>query len=388
VHPSRETTMTTSTSDQIQSLLKGINTTSQALQELIETERTEQAATKDELDATKAELVVEEEEHAVTKARLEESETVRVNLEAQNTALAVKVQKLEARRDAIEQCHRAIERGDLRAVRRFYMLHGRTILDLENGWTALHVVCYHGHLEIVRYLMETCHADACAVTSLHLLCACHQLKVAQCFQANDDDTDIGATNENGETPLHCACAQGELQIVQYLVETARVDIHVGNQCGCTALHTACERGRLAVVRYLVETAGADIDATNQRGETPLHVACDSVFGELAIIRYLVESAGLDIYAVDTFGDSSLHLAVRGGKVEVVQFLVEEKGADVEASGADGYNALHLASEKGDLTMMMYLVKHIPYDPWAKAAAPTDEYDQCWGLRCGTPRHWR
>jgi type IV secretory pathway VirJ component len=102
--------MTTSTSNQIQSLLKGINTTSQALQELIETDRTEQAATKGELDATKTELVVVQTELAVTKAKLGESETMRNNVEAENKTLALQVQKLEKRRDAVPPIDEQIQR--------------------------------------------------------------------------------------------------------------------------------------------------------------------------------------------------------------------------------------------------------------------------------------
>ncbi|XP_059707549.1 ankyrin repeat domain-containing protein 22 isoform X3 [Haemorhous mexicanus] len=100
----------------------------------------------------------------------------------------------------------------------------------------------------------------------------------------------------GDTPLICACRQGNNRIVDYLLRKhadvnlrnkvsktkqnehlvkmllrAGVDVNATDSSGSTALHYACEMKNQAVIPLLLE-AHADTSVKNQDGETPLDIA--------------------------------------------------------------------------------------------------------------------
>ena len=87
-----------------------------------------------------------------------------------------------------------------------------------------------------------------------------------------------------DAPIHIATANGNLQIIKYLIENQNVDINLKGSGNWTPLHYACKNGSLPIVEYLI-SKGAQIDAKNDYWETPLHIA--SYFGNSNVIRYLV-----------------------------------------------------------------------------------------------------
>ena len=64
-----------------------------------------------------------------------------------------------------------------------------------------------------------------------------------------------------QTPLHIACENGHLPIVQYLIEKgAKIDVFDGFQQ--TPLHYASENNHNSIAQYLIKK-GAKIEITNQ-----------------------------------------------------------------------------------------------------------------------------
>ena len=68
-----------------------------------------------------------------------------------------------------------------------------------------------------------------------------------------------------------ACAGGHVEVAQWLAAQAAQLISLADQDGATPLHHACMQGQLAACRWLVE-AGADIAAVTRGGEGMLAVA--------------------------------------------------------------------------------------------------------------------
>ena len=71
-----------------------------------------------------------------------------------------------------------------------------------------------------------------------------------------------------ETPLHIACNQGYLSIVQYLIEKG-ANIEAKDKYQQTPLHIACQNNNLPVVQYLIEK-GANIEAQDYQKRTLIH----------------------------------------------------------------------------------------------------------------------
>ena len=102
-----------------------------------------------------------------------------------------------------------------------------------NRMTALHIASWNGNLEIVKYLIETCHVDK------------------------------EAKNNNGRTALHCASANGHLEIVKYLVENGHIDKDAKDIDGRSAHDLAMIWEKSVVAQYLLKMS-VDTTAVNGR----------------------------------------------------------------------------------------------------------------------------
>ena len=134
--------------------------------------------------------------------------------------------------------------------------------------------------------------------------------------------------QNNETPLHLACQNGHLHIVEPLLTLYGADLEAGNRMGERPLHLACRGDHLDVARYLVTSHGANPNITDNRGETPLH-CCFSGPGDgpvsLEMVRFLVEDAGTNPEIATAGLGTALHCACShdfANRPEIVRYLVE------------------------------------------------------------------
>ncbi|XP_039564992.1 ankyrin repeat domain-containing protein 22 isoform X1 [Passer montanus] len=138
----------------------------------------------------------------------------------------------------------------------------------------------------------------------------------------------------GDTPLICACRQGNNRIVNYLLRK-HADVNLRNKKDCTCLHYAVRKrftfldyvliiilmpvmliGYLLMVsktkqnEHLVKMllrAGVDVNATDSSGSTALHYACE--MKNQAVIPLLLE-AHADTSVKNRDGETPLDIARR------------------------------------------------------------------------------
>jgi len=117
----------------------------------------------------------------------------------------------------------------------------------------------------------------------------------------DKRTDVDLSNKQGETPLMIASIQGDLPLVKILVKqkSAMVD-HIG----WTPLHYACAKGQLEISQYLI-TNGAIVDSRSLNGTTPLMMAVQS--GNEVLVKYLLDK-GADLQAKNNLGLTAIDIA--------------------------------------------------------------------------------
>lgn len=197
----------------------------------------------------------------------------------------------------------AIEQDDMEGVRAFLPKHLND--HGYNGITPLHSACYYGNAEMAKMLIDsgadvnaanleggTPLRDACVYDSLELV----DMLIQAGADVNRRDTEIGNTplfhmnsidvakalinagadvnarNDNGSTPLHCACVWAGLDVIKLLVESG-AELNAQSVSNNTALHYICEATDATdfeAVYYLVK-AGARYDIKNNKGETALDV---------------------------------------------------------------------------------------------------------------------
>ena len=183
-------------------------------------------------------------------------------------------------------------------------LGGHTAADVNYNkyvWTPLTAACERDHLYIVKYLVETCHADVNLLdsgdyTSLTKACYCVSMSVSMYLLCKVSDLDVNIADRydgntalhlavwrskyEGNTQLHKACGyRADVTEVLSLVYVRGHKINVQDNRGDTPLHWACSNGHSDIVETLM-LAGADETITNDRGKTPAQVAKSEGHSEL------------------------------------------------------------------------------------------------------------
>lgn len=175
-------------------------------------------------------------------------------------------------------------------------------------WSALHILAFFGIRSKSKRLLE------------------------QGAKANTNDNSLKAT------PLHCAAARGNDEMVEFLLDSGVNSNAVAND-GSTALHMATQHGhRKAMKLLLCQPVNAQI--SNHKGSRSLHLAVETAACEATVPLLVKHKAGVDSRNPRT-GDTALHLAVEWRRPRVILFLLEQ-GAAVDMSNEDGLTPLQLA----------------------------------------------
>uniref|UniRef100_A0A183BHY7 Protein zwilch n=1 Tax=Globodera pallida TaxID=36090 RepID=A0A183BHY7_GLOPA len=118
----------------------------------------------------------------------------------------------------------------------------------DTGWTLLLIASSSGHLEIVRLLMN------------FQVDVNHRISTGQ-----------SALHFAWTTPLHKAASQGHQRIVNLLMgNREKLQIDLPNREGDTPLHLACEDQQIDVALFLVRS-GANLEKKNRQNQTPTNL---------------------------------------------------------------------------------------------------------------------
>ncbi|KAF4632336.1 hypothetical protein G7Y89_g5797 [Cudoniella acicularis] len=213
-----------------------------------------------------------------------------------------------------------------------------------DGLTALHLASQFGHTAVMEKLLRKgANPNAPApgshsFTPLHMSSQWQQPHaVATLLEAS---ADIGADDEDGQTPLHIAAGSGCVDIAEIFLKHAtglNELLRKKDRQGRTALHVAACEGHGLVVSVLlsgselVEYPGAT-SMGDQLGCTPLHLAVQN--GHYSAVEALItkdrimeKHAGAgsgnqksSIERTDKESSVPIHLAVQNGQIEIVGLL--------------------------------------------------------------------
>ncbi|XP_001662477.2 L-asparaginase [Aedes aegypti] len=171
---------------------------------------------------------------------------------------------------------------------------------------------------------------------------------------------LSAENYDRRTALHVACCEGNLEVVQYLLQNGAA-VHIRDRYDRTPLMDAILNDHYEIIRLLLKCgahltgsiraigeslcsaaarnllhrlesyriAGADLSQADPSGRTALHVA--AMYGNLDVTQYLVKYYA-EVNAVDYLGLTPLDYAVKVNAQPVIAFLLEKnakRGADME-----------------------------------------------------------
>ncbi|PRP84597.1 hypothetical protein PROFUN_09270 [Planoprotostelium fungivorum] len=150
---------------------------------------------------------------------------------------------------------------------------------------------------------------------------------------------IDSQNEEGNTALFYATAEGHMEIICILLERGcRLDI--SNKYGSTPLHEAARLARHQIFDTLIQ-AGADIHARDENDWAVIHYAVSSQ--DTKIVNAVLEKAGqMSLVATTKEGYTPLHIAASCCNMEMVNFLLQN-GATFDMTDNQGRTALSFIS---------------------------------------------
>eukprot|EP00873_Tetraselmis_striata_P035024 jgi/Tetstr1/455288/TSEL_042124.t1 len=152
-------------------------------------------------------------------------------------------------------------------------------------------------------------------------------------------------------PVHWAAMEGEVGLLQRLLDAAPSDLHARSANSWTPLHYAAANNRLAAIEALA-ARGADLAAPDAIGYTPLHVAAGE--GHTAAMAALVR-LGTPPGARDRDGCTAIFSAVAWNRCAVVAQL-EELGCPGLGRSSEHRSPVHVAAEQGWAAIIPFLVR--------------------------------
>jgi cytohesin len=195
----------------------------------------------------------------------------------------------------------------------------------EFGFTPLMSAARQGNLELVELLI-----DAGAVVKARSSHGVTALQMADCSTPDVFDALLAAGADIRSASLTNIARSGNVDLLSRVLEAGvAVDPPGGNKA--SALMTASQYRHLELVKLLVNTHGADVNYSYGR-QTPLSNAAHA--GDAEMVRFLL-SAGARPEAGEV---SALHNAASSGDPEMVRLLLDA-GADVNRTGYLGRTPL-------------------------------------------------
>uniref|UniRef100_A0A8C8RBY6 NFKB inhibitor epsilon n=1 Tax=Pelusios castaneus TaxID=367368 RepID=A0A8C8RBY6_9SAUR len=233
----------------------------------------------------------------------------------------------------------------------------------EDGDTLLHLAIIHSVQALALCCITHLSREVLEIqndlfqTPLHLAVYLEQPNVVRALIQKGVNPDL--QDRNGNTPLHVACEQQNLQCATELLKEpasrespepleSLQDLQLQNWQGFACLHISTLKGNLRLMGLLLRN-GADINVQDgTSGKTPLHLAVEN--RDRKAVQYLL-SKGAHVDALMYNACTPLHLAV-GRKDAGMAAMLYHSGADALLRNMEDETAQDLADGNDDLLALL------------------------------------
>ncbi|XP_061898755.1 ankyrin repeat domain-containing protein 26 isoform X5 [Entelurus aequoreus] len=164
------------------------------------------------------------------------------------------------------------------------------------------------------------------------------------------NNDVNQVDKQNRTALHIACANGNYEVVKFLVEK-KAKLNLCDNQNRTPLMKAVQGQHDVIVNVLLENH-AEPNLVDMNGNTALHLA--SSIPSISIVDIL-QKHDADINVHNKEGLSPLTLSVQEDHLDVAEFLLK-KGADVNTFDKDQRSPLMIAAGNGQISMVRLLLQ--------------------------------
>ncbi|XP_051117691.1 ankyrin repeat-containing protein BDA1-like [Andrographis paniculata] len=214
----------------------------------------------------------------------------------------------------------------------------RAGISTATGDTPLHIACLAGNLQFVIELLKHGHGkefvyqlNPDGLSPLHIAAATGHVDIVK--ELLKVDCGLCLMRGRGKRiPLHCAAVKGRVDVVRELLLASAESIEFTTSRGETALHLAVKNNQLQVLSVMVEQA-EKFDVINwkdEHGDTVLHLAAAKKQHE--VVDLLVRgssSRGIEVNSMNGMGNTPLDMLHTGpsesGDIAIHNILAKAGG---------------------------------------------------------------
>ena len=258
-----------------------------------------------------------------------------------------------------EEIFAAISKNDLQAVKDLCEENHPIACALRQDFKQpIHSATTLNDSNILSYLLQLDEVIIDSVdiegnTPLHMAMANENLEISQILlQCQSKACDINRQNARGKSALIIAASMGYTEKVSLLLAKG-CDVNLFDGNGETALFSSITHGKTEVALAILHTGLVDYKMKTVKDVTYLHQACAK--GNIEVVLKLLELSPDLINMVDKNSEfSPLYLAVLNNKEEIVNILIDS-GATVNLASKRRVNALMIAVASCNLRVISKLV---------------------------------
>jgi ankyrin repeat protein len=223
------------------------------------------------------------------------------------------------------------------------------ITGCSDDWSPLFHLIKMGSTDLVdktvasgKYDINACYNGL--TTPLQLAISLRKTKMVKHLLEPPMNADPTKRDAFGKSALLLAVSMYEMkeEIIDLLLEHDKVNVDDVDEDGETALHLAVWNSNVDVFQKLLEK-GANPNIFDKKGWSPLHVAAGEKNGN-EIMDLLLAHSKVNVDDVDGKGQTALHIAAYESNVNVVKSLIN-KGANLNAVDKSGDSPLHVAAKE-------------------------------------------
>lgn len=167
-----------------------------------------------------------------------------------------------------------------------------------------------------------------------------------------EQADVAETSR--EAALHAACCSGDVDLVRELAQSGADVNDASEEDGQTPLMEAAANGHCEVARLLLEFGRdilAFIDEIHRNEASPLYCVAQSEYVDLGRLRRKLSA---QVNETDYSGRSALWIASRNGNFRVAALCLQH-GADVNLASESGRSPLFIACRLGHIEVVELLL---------------------------------
>ncbi|CAL9211479.1 unnamed protein product [Musa hybrid cultivar] len=243
--------------------------------------------------------------------------------------------------------HEATRNGH-RAVVELLMSVAPDLADVENatGVSALYMAAERGSVEIAKELLKSPTASdegPRGQTALHAA-VLRSYDITKMILAKKPNS-VRHQDATKSTPLHFAAANGDITMVQLLLQSDSKAAYIRDEDGLSTIHVAANAGHLKIIEQVLEYCPDSMGLQNNTGRNFFHVAVEKK--NLEVVKYVLRSPWLTelVNAQDDEGNTPLHLAVISRNKKMVQVLLSCASVNASVMNNSGRTPVDLASSK-------------------------------------------